>query len=544
MKNESFLRKYASAAISGVLLALSFPSSSIYPLAWLALVPLFLSTRDSGPRETFTKFLVSGFVFYAILLQWLLSHYHWVGGWALLGHLALSLALALYWGLLGLLIGWVRGRSSTVYSNLCLIALWPSMEFLQSVLFTGFGWGALAYSQGSDLMLLQWASIGGTALITTIIVAFNVLVSSAFSPIPRQGASAPCPSPQPGVKKGRLTCALIALALLAASHLGGAALLKDADFGDEALKVAILQANFPLEMKWDPDYEVEMVRNSADKSRALAEYESVDLMVWPEALITTTIDSPEVNRIVTSLVKQTDTPLYTGVQRWTDGGVPLNSSCLISPDGDELSMDFYDKVHLAPFGEYVPLAKYLPFIEKAVPMIGDMQPGESQKLLTLDEKEGVEFGPLICFEMLFDGMSEELRRQGADFLVVITNLGWFGASSAIAQELDITRVRAIETRLSIVHCANTGISGVFDPWGRFTPILQVIDGHKQFLAYPEGTDPRSTIMERLVGVLPVARPESRLLPIAPSAFRWLILCVSALLLSACLTHKPKARLND
>lgn len=176
---------------------------------------------------------------------------------------------------------------------------------------------------------------------------------------------------------------------------------------------------------------------------------------------------------IAALARERQTPVFTGAQRDAPAtGEGYNSSALILPSGEIVG--YYDKTHLAPFGEYVPFGKILPFLNKVVPAMSDLTPGTEPKVFGVN---GPRFGPLICFEVLFAPMAQRLRAQGAEFLVVITNLGWFGASCALPQELEIARFRSIETRLPMVHVANTGRSGVFDPYGRFTAIEDAPAGH-------------------------------------------------------------------
>lgn len=436
---------YGPAVFSGVLLALTFPRMHLYPIAWIALAPMLWKTWNAGPRAAAGQFLLCGFIFYLVLLQWLLANQYWAGGWAVWGYAGLSAVMALYWAGTGAL--WTAARGA-LPSAPALAVCWIAMEYLQSVLFTGFGWGALGYAQGADLPLAQWAGVGGVSLISGFVVLVNAWIV--------QGV----------VERSKRVYALAgAAAIVAATHAGGASMLDAADHHSKPFSVALVQPNFPLEMKWDPEYTVEMVRNTAEKSRLLLREQPADLIVWPESLVMDDIERPGIIDEVRAVVKDTGTMLFTGAHR-TDpsDGSNLNSSALVRPTGE--IADRYEKLHLAPFGEYVPLGSYLPFVNKLVPAIGNIKPGNQPKVM---QAGGKRFGPLICFEVLFPSMAERLRRDGADFLVVITNLGWFGASPAIPQELEIARMRAIETRLPLVHCANTGITGVFDPYGRFAP---------------------------------------------------------------------------
>ncbi|MBN2311461.1 MAG: apolipoprotein N-acyltransferase, partial [Candidatus Hydrogenedentes bacterium] len=394
----------------GIALALCYPTWHLFPLAWLALAPFLYRFWRAGPKSCAFAFFLAGLAFHLVLLQWLLANVYWAGGWAVWGYAALSALMAAYWAATGAAWAWIRRRLPWIPPALVLAVLWAAMELVQGWAFSGFGWSALAYSQGGDLAVIQWAAVGGAPLVSALLAGFNALAA------------------QIAVEKGhRIRCIVVAVVLLVVAHGGGALLLDEPDYAAEPLDVGLVQADFPLEMKWDPEYSVEMVRNAAEKSRLLAERHEVGLLVWPESLIMDELDTPGILDEVTGLCRDTGAALFAGSHRSNPAtGGPLNSSYLIDRDG--AVVDYYDKVHLAPFGEYVPLGDYLPFIQHVVPAIGAIEAGEAQKVLPV---AGRRFGPLICFEVLFAPMAERLRQEGADFLIVVTNLGWFGHSNAI-----------------------------------------------------------------------------------------------------------------
>lgn len=365
-----------------------------------------------------------------------------------------------------------------------LAVLWASMEYLQGVLFTGFGWSSLAYSQGPNLWISQWASVGGHTLISAIIVFTNTLVALAVME-----------------RKDRFKRAAVTGILVVILHGVGYLFMDDPDYETYPMTAGVMQSDFPLEMKWDREYTEEMISTTAFKSAVLAQREPVDLFVWPEALVMDTVKKPSIQAPMLQLVQNTGADLFTGSVR-LDGLNSYNSSYLLKPGGT--FSDYYDKIHLAPFGEYLPFARYFPFMSQLVPTIGNIASGTEPKIFQTNNRE---MGPLICFEVLFPDMAYTLREEGADFLVVITNLAWFGSSNAIPQELAIARIRAIETRLPLIHCANTGISGVFDPWGRFEMVDKYIDRNGNMSQLTDGAKPTDTIMRRLSGVFKIAAPE-------------------------------------
>jgi apolipoprotein N-acyltransferase len=229
---------------------------------------------------------------------------------------------------------------------------------------------------------------------------------------------------------------------------------------------------------------------------------------------------------IQALTRDTHAFLFTGAHRSDPLDVAsFNSSYLFDPAGEIVAQ--YDKIHLAPFGEYVPLGQLLPFIEKVVPAIGDIDSGDTQATLAAGPKT---LGPLICFEVLFAPMAESLRAAGADVLVVITNLAWFGSSNAIPQELEIARLRAIETRLPLIHSANTGVSGVFDPWGRFDDVDLYV-GAGGPVNRPDLPQSAKT-MQRFAGRFAIAAPGDRLIPGGPVYVPYAAMLLAALLLGA------------
>jgi len=529
----SHLKPRYQSILAGVLLALAFPAYHLFPLAWVALIPLFLLSRRLGPRACLAQWFAAGLAFHLVLLQWLLSNFQWAGGWAFWGFLGLSIVMACYWAVFGAAWAWLRTRRTPLPGWIVAAVLWMAMEHLQTKLLTGFGWGSLAYSQGKDLPLLQWAAVGGGPLISGMLVGANALGAEAV---------ASC--------RGRVWRVAVLGAVIAASHGVGWLMLAPPEPADTPLRVGLFQPRFPQEMKWDPEYTVEMVRSAHEKSRNLAAIERargrpIDLILWPESLIMVAPDlsaansnrrpvtvSQEIGKEIVDLLNETGAALFAGTVRHDEQtGGTRNSSMLVQltdqpadPSGrgsyrKAEVLDYYDKIHLAPFGEYVPMRNVLPFISKIVPSIGDIESGTETRVLALGDHT---FGPMICFEVLFASIAERLRENDVDMLVVITNLAWFGASNAIPEELEIARVRAVETRLPLLHCANTGISGMFDPWGRFRPVDRWPDGTE--LAVPPA--PHATIGRRLVGAFDVPRPGGFRVPHGPVLIPWAALALA------------------
>jgi apolipoprotein N-acyltransferase len=503
---KTHLKKYAPPAASGVLLALSFPAVSMFFLAWVAFVPLLIDADRKSPRQSALAFFLAGWIFHSIALHWLIANVMWAGGFAFVGYQLLCVAMAIFWGILG--YAWRKARvwAPRLSGAVCFASLWILLETCHAHLFTGFGWNALAYSQGPDLLLVQWAVLGGTAIIGFAIAFVNGLLALAVCD-----------------RRLRVLRLIAAIVVIGGLHALGTRLLGETAVSDEEFRVGIVQTNYAQEMKWDREYTYEMIDLAAAKSLALSHHAPLDLIVWPEATVMTDFNRPRALERLTALAQDSEAAVFTGSVRH-ENRLSFNSSVLIAPDGTLAG--FYDKIHLAPFGEYAPLAEWLPFLREVVP--GEMDAGTEPRVFAVGARH---LGPLICFEVLFPAMSEDLLAAGADFLVVVTNLGWFGASNASAQEFDIARLRAIETRLPLVHSANTGISGVFDPWGRFTAMNGYVNSDGRFVQRTGGPlPPGATRLQRLADTFVVPPAAERPWSAGPRVMPWAICAVGLVLL--------------
>jgi len=190
---------------------------------------------------------------------------------------------------------------------------------------------------------------------------------------------------------------------------------------------------------------------------------SPDIVIWPETAVPFSFEDPTGMDMLGEVARSADTDLMTGIASFTkkDGGyVGRNSAVLVSPEGKIIGR--YDKLHLVPFGEYVPLQKLLPFVRKMTTGIGDFVPGEGPDLMG---DHGWKFGTAICYEVIFPELVREFPDEGADFLVSITNDAWFGRSAAPYQHFAMAGFRAVENRRTLVRAANTGVTGVIMPNG-------------------------------------------------------------------------------
>jgi apolipoprotein N-acyltransferase len=229
------------------------------------------------------------------------------------------------------------------------------------------------------------------------------------------------------------------------------------------LTVALLQGNIEQHMKWNPVFQKLVLRKYRELTLTAAQSKP-QLIVWPETALPFYYNQHAVGtKFVNDLARQTQTPILFGSphKENRDGRtIHYNSAYLVSETGD--TQKRYDKIHLVPFGEFVPFRKLLFFVEKMVEMIGDFGRGEEA---TVFDVAGYRAGVSICYEMIFPDLIRQAVKNGANFLVNITNDAWFGKSPASYQHMSMGALRAVENRVPIVRAANTGVSGTIDASG-------------------------------------------------------------------------------
>jgi len=453
------------ATASGLALAAASPPSPAGLLAWAAFVPLFIALEGAGARESFLIGLVSGLVFYLGTVYWVVHSMYYFGGvplWISVAvMLLLALYLAVYTGLFAFLSRALRPMPVAA-RMLAVPAVWVALEYMRGTLFTGFPWMLLGYTQTPYLPLIQIAGITGVWGVSYLVMAVNAAVfmylwpALTGDPVPGRRAAAPV------------------LGLLAFSVAYGLFAMARVDAGATAgkeLAVGIAQGSIDQSVKWATGYQDKTVDIYASLSREAAE-DGARLIVWPETAMPFFFESNRAGReSVFEVARETGSYILTGSLGYnynpgsdgpeSKGVLYFNSAYLIAPDGRIAGR--YDKHHLVPYGEYVPLKRFLPFVKKLTEGAGEFAAGPGAVPLTF---EGVSMGVLICYEATFPGLSREFVRNGAGLLVNITNDAWFGRTSAPYQHLAMTRMRAVENRVFIVRSANTGISAVIDPAGR------------------------------------------------------------------------------
>jgi apolipoprotein N-acyltransferase len=429
--------------LSGALLALAFSNGKLWIFAWFAFVPLFLILNNKSLRQTFLLFFIAGITFWSGAIYWLANV-------TLPGTTLLVLYLSLYFALFGLIIRPFTRRSRPQIL-LLIPSAWVLLEYIRSHLLTGFPWALLGYSQYLNLPMIQIADITGVWGVSFLVMLANAaLVEIIWSLKTRLWRR---------LTLIAVTAVLFFCLILFYGYSRLAALSRPAA-GEGPLRISVIQGNIPQSLKWRSSARG-FVMDRYFKLTDAALKDSPDLIIWPEASLPVVLEEePDYYASLARYAKTIGRPLVFGAVTQRDN-LYYNSALLLSGEGELL--DRYDKLHLVPFGEYIPFRNIFSFLETVAP-IGDIARGKKYTLFNLAGRPQ-QFGVLICFEDAFPELARGFVSRGADFLVNITNDAWFGKGPEAYQHLAASVFRAIENRVYLVRSANTGVSGFIDPQG-------------------------------------------------------------------------------
>lgn len=455
---------YLSALLGGGLMVLSFPSFDIYPLAWLALAPLLTLLYDKPIGESFKSGLMFGMVYFFGTVYWIYYSVYHFGSISLVPSLMIVLILSLY---LSLYPAAFCALYSTIIKKTDLPALliapvlWTSLELLRSYAFTGFPWSSLGYSQYLFTVFIQSADIIGIYGISFLIVAVNGAIADYFIMQERTRAR-----PLYSQLYTYAGWSILFIVLLT-NFAYGLYRLHQHRLGSP-LKVVVVQGNIEQDKKWDRFYQTyvtDVYHNLTLKasSQTAEDLHGPDLVVWPETAVPFYFGSDKLrSEELVDFQRSVGAYLLFGsvLKKRTDSEEYSNSTVLLTKDGTVSYI--YDKIHLVPFGEYVPMRSVLFFLNKLVVGIGDYIKGDSYiKAVTPFGS----FGTPICYEIVFPGLVRKFYVKGGDFIVTVTNDAWFGRTNGPYQHFSVAVFRAIENRKPVIRAANTGISGFINSNG-------------------------------------------------------------------------------
>jgi len=437
-------------------LTASFPPGKLDWLAWFALVPLLKSLENESPSHAFRWGLVMGFAHYLTLTYWIvvvLKHYGDLNLFISLGGLVLLCAyLSLYPAIFSFLICYIkRGR----FSILMMATLWVGLEYIRAKALTGFPWCLLGYTQYRHLNLIQIAELVGVYGLSFLILLANALIYTLF--FDRNRIS------RRWLKWEMPIILLIAVFTLAYGHhrLSGE---EAEEKSKKPINIAIIQGNIDQSVKWNPLYQQKTLDTYHRLTRTTYSFKP-NMIVWPETSVPFFFQNDtNLSRKIFEIPEESGAHLIFGspAYRREDTAIKYyNRAYHLSPDNK--SPGYYDKVHLVPFGEYVPLQKFFPFIHRLVPAAGDFVSGEKIAPLKLPNLPA---GILICFEVIFPELARKQAKKGAKILINLTNDAWYGKTSAPYQHLCMAVFRSVETGKPMIRAANTGFSAFISPRGK------------------------------------------------------------------------------
>jgi apolipoprotein N-acyltransferase len=447
----------AAGACGGLLLALSFPVHNLDILAWIAFVPLFWGIRRAEtPSKAAIAGLFFGWSFFLIDLSWiydtLVVHGHFKQVTAVAMYIGMACILACVPALFGFVLAYASG--SILTTAFLSPFLWVALEYGRSVIFGGFPWDLTGYSQIGRLTLIQVTDITGVYGISFMVLIVNAAIWTVLELV----------SSGEKISWTSAACAVILLVLVSAYGYKRMADYPEYEPESDSADIGILQGNIEQDVKW----------SHAGKEYAYAVYErygseavkkGAQLLVWPETAVPAQfVLGNEAWKRTSGISERLGAPMLVGAPSMkVIKSKPhfFNSAFLV----DGRNVDFqYNKIHLVPFGEYMPLNWLLPLGPGLATRKSDYTPGRE---MTIMRTKGVPlFAVLICYEAVFPELACRAVRNGAGMLVNITNDGWFGFSAAPYQHLNMARMRSVENRVWFLRSANTGVSAVFDPAGR------------------------------------------------------------------------------
>lgn len=471
----SFVKRYRYwlTASSGIVLFCSFPSVNFFPLAWIALVPLLVALEPvENWKSAFSIGYVAGFVFFAGLLLAIVLLYPYANIFVtLLGYILLVGYTALYFAIFSVLVHKLPWQSGIMFP-LTVASIWVALEWVRSWLLTGFPWGNIGYSQWKYLPGIQIASLTGVYGISFVIVFFNAGIATLIR----------CRQEwRKELVAVIVPCSLAAICLI----YGYAAISSSQNVSQKSLKTALMPGNIPQIEKWKSENIEKIMKKYLNLTRRAA-VENPDVIVWPETTVRGQVLSGEWRVQVSfnnarrfhNLFKQTfgeigGIPMLIGATDLDAFGDLYNRVISVSSEGEIVGK--YAKMHLVPFGEYVPLADFLPNFIQFHPF----EHGKTVNLLPITNvetmqtnKEQIEVGTSICFESAFPNHFRQFIKKGADAMGILTNDAWFVGTAFPELHLAMAPLRAVENRTAVFRCANGGYTCVVDSFGRIrTPFV-------------------------------------------------------------------------
>jgi len=403
-------------------------------------------------RHAFALGLTTGTVYFLGTLYWLVGTMRTFGGLPLALAIVVCLLLVVFLSLYVGMFSWLVARGFRRFGAPAVWAapfVWVGTEYLRSWVGGGFPWVLLGYSQATVLPIAQAASLGGIFFLSFLVALVSAAAASAA--IGR--------APSRGYIAGAVIAGVLAIGVWGALRIREGSLARDGAL----VRVGLVQGNIAQEDKWNPEFALPILRRYLEMSRrAIAE--GADVVIWPESSTPFFLEeNPVLAGEIRRLAQESQTPFVVGSDQLERAQQTrfYNSAFLVGADGQTRAA--YRKMHLVPFGEYVPLKQLLPFVGPLVEAVSDFSPGLEPVLLPVGDRR---LSVAICYEVVYPWLMRTFVLGGSELLVTITNDAWYGTTSAAYQHWEQASLRAVEHGRYLVRAANTGITGIVDPYGR------------------------------------------------------------------------------
>jgi len=475
---SNFWSYTAMAVISAIFLVLIFPPFEMHYLAWVALVPLLLIIRNSGPLRSLILSLATGGLFYSFFIRWLFG----TEGVNYLNYALSVLFKSGFYGVFGVSAWYFQKRMSR-WNFVTLPSIWVVLEYIRSHMsFLSSPWGILGYSQYTVLPIAQIASFAGVYGVSFFIVLVNtVLAEYVYAFVFRteeKGLRSQKAQLAYKISVGALAGILILFGFFQLSYT------QNTHFPE--LKVALVQGNIYWNNKYlmekyknDNEYREKIFEKYSHLTRQVAAYKPA-IILWPSSSVPGKIPYDQMRvGMLSNLARETESFLLVGSSGFDKFNPEQrqtmrlsNSAFLFSPLGEML--DRYDKIRLLPFDEYLPLRGYLKWPSWIASDMIDSLPGKKKTIFDMGKAK---FAVLICWENMFPELFREMASKGVQFMVSMTNEGFTNNSVGHYQMMAVNVYRAVENHIAIIRTASTGVSCIIEPNGRI--VDRVKDGNNR-----------------------------------------------------------------
>ncbi|HLA09431.1 MAG TPA: apolipoprotein N-acyltransferase [Pyrinomonadaceae bacterium] len=450
------------ALLSALLLILAFPDYDFWPLAWIALIPLLLTiSKRRSPLHALILGWIAGSVFFYATCYWLtfsMINYGNIPAW--IAYLLLvpgAVVVGLFPGLFSAVLA-SSVRRSGASAMLLAPFIWISFEWARLGV-TGQLWNALGYSQAYQPWLIQSARWGGVYAVSFLIVAINAALSYLILKRSRSGT----------------LLASAVIGLISVSVLATYWQSPGPSQMSETARLVALQPNVPMHLQKSAEEMQELTLRHLEMSEAglseLSDDTNPRIVIWPESPMNFTYAGSSAFRDLVTTFAQTHrtSVLFNSQEPAPNNGIH-NSAVLVNEQGRLVSQ--YDKIRLLPFGEYVPLPRWLPGANLVSAIVGDFEAGTNYALLPIGQAKA---GVFICIESAYPSIARQFSRDGAEVLINISNDGYLGRTAVMRQHLANAIFRAVENARPVIRVTNTGITAYIEADGTLrdqTPVFE------------------------------------------------------------------------